>query len=188
MTAFKIEKVGLIAHFSEQGDRAFNAAFECAREKNLQLNTFHFMLSSFEMPQDRAPMDVPAPVISDAEMIAEERKLREYYDNRLGDYVNAGFKVCESVRHNFELRSCLMKQDFNILFVPYLYRGVPFGNMPIEEFAYRFQAPVVLVGPDADYEFHLNPPAQVAADRAPICDHPWVLIEKPEKLQELPVF
>ncbi|MCP4726474.1 MAG: hypothetical protein GY863_15620, partial [bacterium] len=120
-------------------------------------------------------------------LINEERKLREYYDERLGDYIKAGFKVCESVRHNFELRSCLMKQDFHVLFIPYLYRGVPFGNIPIEEFAYRFHAPVVLVGPGLENEFHLNPPAHMAADAILLPGETPHVIEKPECFQELSV-
>ncbi len=51
MTAISMEKVGLIAHYSEQGDWAFDAAFEFARESELQLNTFFFLKSSFDMPQ-----------------------------------------------------------------------------------------------------------------------------------------
>ena len=187
MTAFKIEKVGLVAHYSKQGDLAFNVAFDFARRKNLQLNVFYFLNSSFDMPQDKAPTEIEAPDVPDEVMIAEDRTLREYYDTLLGDYVKVGFKVCESVRHNFELRSCLMKQDFHILFIPYLYKGVPFGNMPIEEFAFRFHAPVVLVGPESPNEYHLNPPAQMAAGAIPIEENACSVIQKPEHFQELPV-
>jgi len=187
MTAFSIEKVGLVAHYSEQGDWAFNAAFEFARRQDIQLNTFYFLRSSFDMPQDKAPGEAPAPEITDKLVIAAERKLREYYDERLGDYVKAGFKVCESVRHNLELRSCLMKQDFHILYIPYLYSGVPFGNMPIEEFAFRFHAPVVLVGPESENEFHVNPPAHMAMEAIHLPEEMVCVIKKPEHFQELPV-
>jgi len=186
MTTYNIEKIGLIAHYSNQGNQAFNWAFKFARERNNQLNIFYFLKSTFDMPQDKAPKEVKIPDISDDLLIAEERKLREYYDETLGDYVDVGFKVCESVRHNFELRSCLMKQDFNILFIPYLYKTIPFGNMPIEEFAYRFHAPIVLVGP-SENEFYINPPAHIVVDRLYLPDNSWHLIEEPENMQELAV-
>ena len=77
MTAFKIEKVGLVAHYSKQGDWAFNVAFDFARRKNLQLNVFYFLNSSFDMPQDKAPTEIEAPDVPDEVMIAEDRTLRE---------------------------------------------------------------------------------------------------------------
>jgi len=187
MTTFKIDKVGLVAHYSKQGDWAFNKAFESAKMRNLQLNIFYFINSSFEMPQDLAPKEVETSEIPEEIIISEDRRLREYYDDDLGDYVDVGFRVCESVRHNFELRSCLMKQEFNILFIPYLYEHVPFGNMPIEEFAFRFHAPVVLVGPTLENEFYLNPPARLIVDNISSSDNNWYLIEEPEKYQKLAV-
>jgi hypothetical protein len=187
MTAIKIEKVGLVAHYSDQGNWAFHSAFEFARSNNLQLNVFYFLNSFFTMPSDKTPKELETPVFSKEQLIAEERKLREYYDELLGDYVKVGFKICESVRHNFELRSCLMQQDFQILFIPYLYRGVPFGNMPIEEFAFRFNAPVILIGPESERECHINPPAHIASDMDPVTHYQWSLIEKPEHFQELSV-
>lgn len=187
MTAKKIKRVGLVAHYSKQGDWAFNKAFKFARERELQLNIFYFINSSFEIPQNKAPKEITTVPISEDTLIAEDRKLREYYDDLLGDYVDVGFRVCDSVRHNFELRCCLMKRDYDILFIPYIYESVPFGNMPIEEFAYRFPAPVVLVGPESENNFHINPPTNLIIDFLDLEDISCAFIEKPERYQELPV-
>ena len=187
MTTYKIDKVGLVAHYSKQGDWAFSKAFDLAKMQNLQLNIFYFIRSSFDMPQDKAPKEIQTSDIPEKIIISEDRRLREYYDDILGDYVDVGFRVCESVRHNFELRLCLMKQEFNILFIPYLYKNVPFGNMPIEEFVFRFHAPIVLVGPGSKNQFYLNPPARLIVENISLSNKKWHLIEKPEKYQNLAV-
>ena len=44
-----------------------------------------------------------------------------------------------------ELRRCLKRGEYQLLVIPYLETGGTFGNMPIEEFATHFLAPVVLV-------------------------------------------
>ncbi len=187
MSTLRIEKIGLIAHYSTQGDWAFKAAFELARDNNWQLNIFYFLNSSFNMPQNVAPKEIEIPAVSDEIMIAEDRKLREYYDDILSDYVKVGFKVCESVRHNYELRLCLKKQDFQILFIPYLFRGVTFGNMPIEEFAYRFLAPIILVGPENESQYYANQPAQGELTTYGLLEDLWIPISKPVNFQKLSV-
>jgi hypothetical protein len=95
----------------------------------------------------------------DEALVRIDRKIREYYDDKLGDYLDVGFRVCESVRHNLELRRCLKRKDFQLIFIPYPEHGVTFGNLGIEEFAFRFTAPMVLVGPERAGQLHLNPPA-----------------------------
>ena len=159
MTTPKMEKIGLLADMSEQGDWAFETSLRMAREMGAQLNIFHFMESPYEVPQDVAPSEIAERQYDDAALVQADRKIREYYDEKLGDYVDVGFRVCESVRHNLELRRCLKRKDFQLIFIPYPARGVTFGNMGIEEFAFRFTAPMVLVGPERAGQLHLNPPA-----------------------------
>jgi len=161
MTTPRIEKIGLVAHFSRHGDWAFASALATARRHNAVLNIFGFLESPYEAPLDVAPADRPTCEHNGQILLQRDRELREHYDEPLGDFVEAGFRVCESGRHNLELHLCLKRREFQLLFIPYLDHGVPFGNMPIEEFAYRFTAPVVLVGPTRPDQHHLNPPARI---------------------------
>ena len=60
--------------------------------------------------------------------------------------------------------------------------------MPIEEFAYRFQAPVVLTGPDNKERIRLNQPAQLVLELTQYFEKGWNPVLKPDVFQELPVF
>ena len=187
MTTPRIEKIGLVAHFSPQGDWAFEAALAMARRREAVLNIFSFLESPYEAPLDVAPADRPVRRYDERTLIARDRELREYYDDRLGDFVEAGFRVCESGRYNLELRLCLKRKEFQVLLIPYLECAVPFGNMPIEEFAWRFNAPVILVGPDHPDQFHFNPPAEVLVGSSEAASSEWSSIQAPTRFQTLPV-
>jgi hypothetical protein len=164
MTTPRIEKVGLVAEYSPPGDWTFDAALTVARSHHAVFNIFRFLESPYEIRLDVAPQEVPRKAHDEWTLIVKDRELREYYDERLGDFVEAGFRICESGRHFHELSLCLMHREFQVLYIPYLSYGVAFGNAPIEVFAYRFIAPVVLVGPTRPDQYFLNPPAEIIAE------------------------
>jgi hypothetical protein len=170
VTIVPINNIGLCAHFSTKGDWAFDFAFALTRTHRCQLNIFYFLRSPYERyvepPGEGRKID-------DQILVATDRKLREYYDKCLGEYVDVGFKVCEETRHAKELRTCLMQREFEVLVIPYIERDITFGNMPIEEFAYRFTSPVVLVGPDEADQYFLNPQAALIADRLALPSQSW---------------
>jgi hypothetical protein len=180
MTTLRINNIGLCAHFSEKGDWAFDYAFALARASECQLNIFYFLRSPYEKYVD--PPNSGRKV-EDRIVITTDRRLREYYDKCLGDFVDVGFKVCEETRHAKELWTCLMKREYQLLIIPHLEKGITFGNVPIEEFAYRFTAPVVLVGPDRPDQFQLNPSAVLLIDRLAIPPDSWeeIQIDVPQK-------
>ena len=187
MTTFNIEKIGLVAHYSQQGDWAFDAALQMARSHPAKLNVFSFVDSPYEAPQDLSPNQMSTCDVDDRALVQMDRKLREYYDERLGDFLEVGFRVCESGRHNLELRHCLKRREYQLLIIPYISCGATFGNMPLEEFAYRFHAPVLLVGPERADQYHLNPPAQVIAGTIDLLSAGWTAIPEPSGFQQLPV-
>ena len=180
MTIVTINSVGLCAHFSGKGDWAFDFAFALTRKHKCQLNIFYFLRSPYEKYTE--PPGTGRKV-DDHILVATDRKLREYYDKCLGEYVDVGFKVCEETRHAKELRSCLMQREYELLVIPYLERDITFGNLPIEEFAYRFTSPVVLVGPDRPDQYFLNPPAALLVDKLQLSSGSWEEIHI-ENLQE----
>jgi hypothetical protein len=163
VTRVTVEKIGLVSDYSEQGDWAFDVAFGLAKSRK-QLNIFRFLESPFDLRLDITSSQLLMHAITAEELVAKDKELREYYDDRLGDYENVGFRICESGRHNLELHRCLKKKDYQLLVIPYVQFGATFSNMPIEEFAYRFTAPVILVGPRQPIELHLNPPAALILD------------------------
>jgi len=187
MTTLNVEKVGLVADYSQAGQWAFDLAFRIARSEKLQLNIFRFLESPYDVPLNTSPCDIPSHSWDETVVIAKDRELREYYDGQLGDYTDVGFRVCGSARHNLELKRCLKHKEYQLLILPYVRYGVSFGNMPIEEFAYRFNAPVLLVGPGHAKEYHANPGAKILIDSFTLTLAGTVALSKPEAFQQLAV-
>jgi hypothetical protein len=169
MTIVTLKAVGLCAHPSPTGDRAFRYALALARHHGIKLNVFSFLDDPFD-PEHRRPE--PKPEERSREIIRADRELREYYDSRAADYLEVGFKVCEG-REELELRRCLKRGEYQLLVIPYLERGGWFGTVPVEEFARRFLAPVVLVGPWRKVRYYVNAQAALIADRLHLYEGTW---------------
>ena len=122
------------------------------------------------------------------DVVHTDRVLRERWDERLGDFIEVGYRVCEHGRHKLELCRCLKRREYQLLIIPYLARDVSFGNMTIEEFAHRFVAPVLLVGPERPDQYYLNPPARMLLGPPNPLLEEWLSIPVPDRLQTLPVF
>ena len=162
MTTTRIDAVGYCALYSPQGDWAFEFALALSRAKSLRLNIFHFLADPYDPP---AAKEIPSDPDSRAQRIIDrEREMRLYYDPKLGDYLDVGFRLCED-RGSFELHRCLMKREFQVLVLARPDYGVNFAGKPLEEFADSFVCPVVLIGPSSPTEFRLNSQARLISDR-----------------------
>jgi hypothetical protein len=168
MSTFAIRAIGFCAHYSPQGDWAFDLALRLARSRGLRLNIFHFLADPYRA-EGRHPESLPAAERA-ALAIRLERDLRLYYDARLGDYLDAGFRLCEDPEWT-ELHRCLTKREFQLLVLGYPQQGATFGGVPIEEFVTRFVCPAVLVGPSSPLDVHLNEPAVLIADKLGLAAH-----------------
>ena len=100
--------------------------------------------------------------------------MRLYYDERLGDFLNVGFRLCEGDEEPELLRCLLIHKDYDVLVLAYEYSGCPFGERPIEEFAERMACPTVLVGPRRNDQFYLNTPAKLWTDALDLDDGEWL--------------
>ncbi|MEW6532366.1 MAG: universal stress protein [Thermodesulfobacteriota bacterium] len=168
--------IGLCAIFSRQGDWAFDYALSLARHHKTKLNIFHFLESPYALRRDVVFVDADkketAPV--SPELIAKkDKEMRELYDDRLGDYVDVGFRLCEG-NDEWELRKCFRKGDYEVLVVGYKDKGAAFGGTTtIEAFASKFKGPVVLIGPDTPDSFYLNDAARERLGDLLIPDGKW---------------
>lgn len=173
MTIPKLDAVGFCAHYSEQGDWAFDYALELSRMHAVRLNVFHFLADPYD-PVSQEPRHLSQ---SDRErlIINKERELRMYYDRLAGDYLDVGFRLCEDKEWT-ELHRCLRIREFQILVLGYPEWDASFAGRPIEEFADAFVCPVVLVGPDRRSQYHLNSPAALLAPNLGLDGH-WSKIE-----------
>ena len=187
MTTPTIAKLGLVHDFSEQGQWALSAALKLARLRRSALNVYYFLESPFDVPLDVAPADLPVRHYDSATLVQKERELREYFEGQLGDFEEVRFRICETGRHNKELRRCLIDHEYQLLIIPHLRNNVGFGNMPLEEFAFRFGAPVLLVGPEHQDQFRMNQFAAVLDGANTFGFESWRPIPEPDQLQTLPV-
>jgi len=155
--------VGLCAIFSRQGDWAFDYALTLARRHKTKLNIFHFLESPYMIRRDVVFVDADkakTAVVSPELIAAKDKELRMQYDDRLSDYVDVGFRLCEG-SNEWELKKCFKKGDYEVLVIGYNSRGADFGgSTTIEDFARRFHGPLVLVGPDAPDTFYVNEKAR----------------------------
>lgn len=165
-----LNAVGFCAHYSDQGDWAFDFALRLSRLHRVQLNVFHFLSDPYD------PEDNLADLLSDADRaklaIEREKELRLYYDQRSGDYLDVGFRLCEDAEW-VELHKCLVVREFQVLVLGYIRKNVSFGRQPIEKFADSFICPVVLVGPDRADQYYLNSRAQMIIDKLGLETDNW---------------
>jgi len=171
MSTFAVRAIGFCAQYSPQGDWAFDFALRLARARSVRLNVFHFLTNPYD-PGARRPESLSREERS-ALAIRLERDLRLYYDGRLGDYLDAGFRLCEDPEWT-ELHRCLTKREFQVLVLGYPHEGATFGGVPIEEFVTSFVCPVVLVGPSSPLDLRLNEPAALISDRLGLADRHYI--------------
>jgi hypothetical protein len=171
MSTFAVRAIGFCAHYSPQGDWAFDFALRLARARSLQLNVFHFLTDPYD-PGARVPQGLSREERA-ALAVRLERDLRLYYDGLLGDYLDAGFRLCEDPEWT-ELHRCLTKREFQLLVLGYPSDGARFGGVPIEDFATSFVSPVILVGPSSPLDIRLNEPAALIHDRLGLADRDYM--------------
>jgi hypothetical protein len=99
--------IGLCAIFSRQGDWAFDYALSLARHHKTKLNIFHFLDSPYTLRRDVVFVDAEKPRLLRLPPTSSRKKdkeMREMFEERLGDYVEVGFRLCEG-NDEWELRS-----------------------------------------------------------------------------------
>ena len=170
MTLPRLNAVGFCAHYSLEGDWAFDYALSLSRLHAIRLNVFHFLTDPYD------PDDAPPNYLSKDQrtrlIVDRERELRMYYDSRAGDYLEVGFRLCADNEWT-ELHRCLLIREFQVLVLGYVGRDATFAGKPIEAFADSFVCPVILVGPDGPQQFHLNKPAALYPNRFGLPRHKW---------------
>ncbi len=162
--------VGFCAHYSKQGDWAFDVALELSKANNKRLNVFHFLNDPF----DHNEIQIQNLSHSEIEQLAikKEKELRLYYDNRAGEYLNVGFRVCYDNSWT-ELHRCLLVREFQLLVLAYTKKDAFFAGKTIKEFADSFISPVILVGPNRPEQLSFNSRAVLLAPSLGLDKEKW---------------
>ncbi len=169
-----VNAIGFCAHYSKQGDWAFDYALELSRLHGVRLNVFHFLTDPYD--PHRKLSDDMSPAQRAQLAVEREKELRLYYDQRAGDYLDVGFRLCEHAEW-VELHRCLIVREFQVLVLGYPSPGVLFGTRPIEEFADAFICPVVLVGPDDPKQIRLNSRARLIVSKLGLGESGWSMVQ-----------
>lgn len=160
MTLPKIKGVGYCARMTMAGDWAFNFALDLAVQHDVRLDIFFFPLPPSQPHASRGRRGELGELPTEKK-VELERDVRLYYDQLLGDYINVGFRLCEGDEEP-ELRRCLMiRQEYDVLVLPYEGYRCYFGSKTIEEFAESMPCPTVLVGPESADQLFLNTAATI---------------------------
>jgi hypothetical protein len=174
MTRAHLKAVGFCAWMNETGDQAFRFALDLARRHQAQLDIFIFPCFPCVSHEPRGRSGELFEM-SDEEAIEAEKQVRLYYDDLLGDYLAAGYRLCLG-DESPELRRCLFDREYDILVLPYEAEDAPFGEVSVEEFANRLQCPVVLVGPGGAAGVHVNHPARLWVTELGLEDGKWTTL------------
>lgn len=169
-----LNAVGFCAHYSREGDWAFDFALEISRQHGIRLNVFHFLSDPYD-PEAVSLTYLSAEELN-AYVVRQEKELRMYYDDRAGDYLEVGFRLCHD-NEWVELHRCLVGREFQLLILGHPGPHATFGNKPLEEFANSFVCPVILVGPDHPRQFQLNSTAALISDRLGLPEGTWEQME-----------
>ena len=114
MTTTAVNAVGFCAHYSRQGDWAFEFALALARSRDAAAQRLPLPLRPVRSRRTGRPEGLEPETSGTASPIERERELRLYYDGRLGDYLDVGFRLCED-REWTELHRCLTPREFQVL-------------------------------------------------------------------------
>jgi hypothetical protein len=153
--------VGLCTHFTQADDWAFDYALGLVRQHNWQLNICHWLHSPFRLRRDIVQSDLFKPgeevAVTPQLLVHLEQQLRQYYDERLGDFTNVAFKLCEGM-YQVELERCLRQNLLDLVVMGYQPPETDLepGALPLEEFALHLPHPLVIVGSQGPRSFLLN--------------------------------
>ena len=170
-----LRAVGFCAHYSKHGDWAFDFALRLSQKHNLKLNVFHFLADPYN-PNDSTGQYMNAEERNRL-AVEKERKLRMYYDDLAGDYLDVGFRLCFDNEWT-ELHKCLIVREFQILVLGYPSQDATFAGKKIIDFANSFISPVVLVGPDSPEQLYLNRQAALISHKFGLEDIHWVNLDQ----------
>jgi hypothetical protein len=168
MTTVSIDSVGLCAHYSPPGDWAFDLALHIAERRDIRLNVFYFLADPFD-PKARTQRPPSREELIQL-IVDRERELRMHFDERAGDYLDVGFRLCEDTEWR-ELHRCLIKREFQVLVLPYPHSKAQFGGRALIDFVEDFGCPAIVVGPDSPERLYLNLPARLITDQLDLPNH-----------------
>jgi hypothetical protein len=172
--------LGLCTHFNQTDDWAFEYAFKLVRENGWQLNICHWLHSPYLLRCDMVEDDLfgggETQPVTPGLLNKLELQLRQYYDERLGDFTDVAFKLCEG-HYQVELVRCFRSHLLDVVIMGYQQVSAEAGAQPLEAFAYKLAYPLIIVGRDGPESFLLNSKALELQDRLDLTGYSWQILQ-----------
>ncbi|MEW5873408.1 MAG: hypothetical protein AB1894_29375 [Chloroflexota bacterium] len=179
--------IGLCTRFTPADEWAFDYAFKLVKAHGWQLNICHWLHSPYRLRREMVQADLFEPgelVTATPEVLNHlEYQLRQYFDERLGDFTNAAFKLCEGM-YQVEMVRCFRQNLLDLVVMGYQEAAkISFsdetesGSLPLEEFIAGLHHPVILVGHQGPGTFLLNQKAVEWLEVLDIPEGQWTLVQ-----------
>lgn len=180
--------IGLCTRFTPADEWAFDYAFKLVKAHGWQLNICHWLHSPYRLRRDMVQADLfePGELVqaTPAVLTRLEYQLRQHFDERLGDFTNVAFKLCEGM-YQVEMVRCFRQNLLDLVVMGCqaaaeisFSENAEAGSQPLEDFIASLPHPVVLVGhqgvPGA---FLLNQKALEWLDLLGIPEGQWSLVQ-----------
>jgi hypothetical protein len=177
-----MKTVGFCTHFAPTDEWAFEYALNLARTQHWQLNICHWLESPFTIRRDVVYADPfehdQIVTVTPALLNQLERRLREYYEPKLGDFTEVAFKLCEG-QYQVELVRCFRQQLLDLVVMGY--QPAPdtpsLGERSVEAFAAGLAYPAIVVGGNGPGTFLINQAAVDLPDQLVLPEGRWTVLE-----------
>lgn len=177
-----MQNIGLCTHFTETDEWAFEYALELARSHPCHLNICHWLESPYQIRRDIVFDDLFEPhetvAVTPQLLTKFDLQLRQYYDPKLGDFTDVGFKLCEGA-YQVELLRCFRQHLLDLVVMGYQAPD-PVNSpaeQPLELFAANLDYPLLIVGIDGPQSFMLNAKALGLLDQLSLPAGSWQVLE-----------
>lgn len=173
--------IGLCTHLCDTDEAAFDYALKLVKHHNWQLNICHWLSSPYRLRRDMIPDDLFHPtqaIPANPRLLAQlELQLRQHYDQRLGDFTNVAFKLCEGM-YQVEIVRCFRQHLLDLVIMGYQPQDTLEPDAkPMEEFAQQLAYPLVIVGYQGPNTYLLNPKAAEWLDKLELPAGQWHALE-----------
>lgn len=174
--------VGFCTHFSQADEWAFEYALNLAKRNQWQMIICHWLESPYSLRRDMVDDDLFNPKhtvpVDEKLLVKLEYQLRDYYDQKLGDFTDVAFKLCEG-NYQVELTRCFRQNLLDLVVMGYLphQEAQEHNDKPQELFALELEFPLIIVGAKGPQNYLVNQKALDWKASLYLADGTWRLIQ-----------
>ncbi len=174
--------IGLCTHFSQTDEWAFDYALTLAKKNQWHMIICHWLQSPYSLRRDMVNDDLFTPQktvpVDEKLLVKLEYQLREYFDQKLGDFTDVAFKLCEG-NYQVELNRCIRQNLLDLVVMGYQTQedAQEHNEKSQELFSFESDFPLIIVGADGPQTYQLNQKALAWKDQLQLKEGAWKVIQ-----------